>query len=901
MVRDRLRGKRTLKVDGFLEEFEKEEVKRGVDIVGLFNSFGVKLTRKGKSYSALCPWHEDTNPSLSVDREQGLYHCFGCGEAGDVVTLVEKMKGMGFRKALEYLKELQGKLKTPATKTEPARPKQAQGPSAVPEASSAEEEMKPIPDIDLDTVAEYYHKRLYASREALGYLEKRGFFSGELWKRFGVGFADGSLLSRLSNGQKGQLKSLGILRDSGREHLYGCLTVPLHDERGKTVGLYGRRIRQNSRVKHLYLKGSHQGVFHRKAGRVYEEIILCESILDALSLICLGLENVQALYGTNGLTEEHLEALKADRVKTVVLALDSDEAGRKAAEALKEKLLEEGFAVKVIFPPLGKDWNDGLQAGLKKDQVQALMEAAEGFQSKAPGVPLEMLREGPKVLFRIGEIRYRVLGVRPAFVANLRVNIRTEHEDSTFLDNVDLYSARSRGAFSAAIAHLFGLEARRIENDLLAIVDYLEAERDRALASGATAEPQALTTEERTLGLELLRSPELFDHITSDLETLGYVGEELNKQLLYIAASSRKMADPISVLILSQSASGKSLLVDTVRKLMPEEDVVAVSSLSDQALNYLPEGALMHKFLILGEAVHAEVVEHQIREMLSAHELSRLVTLKDPKTGELSTRTVRSPVMVSAVMSSTRYQLNPENASRAFVINADESREQTRRIHALQRAKYSLSRHSAKRSQIPQIIRRHQAAQRLLAPQLIVNPYAHHLAFPDALMRTRRDHERFIDLIASVCFLRQYQKQEKEHQDQATGEHLSYIECDLTDYRIAYRIMRSTLPATLSSFPPSACELYEAIRNLLRQKAHEQELKVTDVSIGQREIREATQFGQRWIKRYMQVLTDWEFLQVAGLRRRGSPNTYLLVADEPIHLIDLSMIPTPQEMDASDG
>ena len=165
-------------------------------------------------------------------------------------------------------------------------------------------------------------------------------------------------------------------------------------------------------------------------------------------------------------------------------------------------------------------------------------------------------------------------------------------------------------------------------------------------------------------------------------------------------------------------------------------------------------------------------------------------------------------------------------------------------------------------------------------------------------MRTRRDHERFIDLIASVCFLRQYQKQEKEHQDQATGEPLRYIECDLTDYSIAYQIMRSTLPATLSSFPPSACELYEAIRKLLRQKAHEQELKVTEVSIGQREIREATEFSQRWIKRYMQILTDWEFLQPAGPRRRGSRNAYQLVADEPIHLIDLSMIPTPEQMEA---
>ena len=168
---------------------------------------------------------------------------------------------------------------------------------------------------------------------------------------------------------------------------------------------------------------------------------------------------------------------------------------------------------------------------------------------------------------------------------------------------------------------------------------------------------------------------------------------------------------------------------------MPAEDVVAVSSLSDQALNYIGEGGLLHKFLILGEAVHSEVVEHQIREMLSAHELSRLVAMKDAKTGELSSRTVRSPVVVAAVMSSTRTEMNPENASRAFLVNADESREQTRRIHESQRAKYSLEKHSRERSLVPRIIEAHHAAQRLLTPRVIVNPFASKLVFPDALMR----------------------------------------------------------------------------------------------------------------------------------------------------------------------
>jgi hypothetical protein len=87
----------------------------------------------------------------------------------------------------------------------------------------------------------------------------------------------------------------------------------------------------------------------------------------------------------------------------------------------------------------------------------------------------------------------------------------------------------------------------------------------------------------------------------------------VNKRLLYIAASSRKLSDPISVIVLSESASGKSYLVDTIRKLIPAEDVLAMTSLSEQALNYLPEDGLMHKFLVMGEAVHGDIVEHQLR------------------------------------------------------------------------------------------------------------------------------------------------------------------------------------------------------------------------------------------------------------------------------------------------
>jgi hypothetical protein len=96
-------------------------------------------------------------------------------------------------------------------------------------------------------------------------------------------------------------------------------------------------------------------------------------------------------------------------------------------------------------------------------------------------------------------------------------------------------------------------------------------------------------------------------------------------------------------------------------------------------------------------------------------------------------------------------------------------------------------------------------------------------------------------------------------------------------------------------------ELYEALRGLLRAKAAEQGLKMIEVSITQREIREATGFNQRWIKRYLQLLAEWEYLLVAGSRTRGSRNSYRLYRDEPIHLVDLSVIPSPEAIEGSDG
>lgn len=547
---------------------------------------------------------------------------------------------------------------------------------------------------------------------------------------------------------------------------------------------------------------------------------------------------------------------------------------------------------------IGKDIIDNVEEENFPEEVQVLpaemkeekTETPEGeTEEKTKGGKINVRKEGLFTVFETGGVSYRIGGIKPLFVTSLRVNIRAGNGKVSYYDSIDLYASRGRSSFAQGLYRTWGISPERVETDLIRILELLEKERDERLLRKDKTVKNELTEEERMMGMNLLRDRNIFRRITEDMSRMGYVGEELNKILLYLCASSRKLDDPISVLIISQSASGKSYLVDTVKRLMPPEDVVAVTSLSDQALNYIDD--LMHKFLILGEAVHSDVIEYQIREMLSGKELSRLVTVKDPESGKMQSEVVRTPVVVSSVMSGTNRAINPENASRCFVVNTDESAEQTQRIQENQRYKYSLEKLKGGNEEKERIIKTHRAAQKLLRKVNIVNDFAPLLNFPVKLMRTRRDHERFMDLIACVCFLRQYQKKEE------TEDGVTYIRCDLEDYSVAYKIMvEGVLSSTMRELPAGAQILYEQMRNLAKKEAEIQELDVTEISMTQRQIREYTGQSQQSVKMGIRQLIDFEYINVVkggGERIKGF---YRIKNDEEITKVDFSMIPTPLQM-----
>jgi DNA primase len=195
----------------------------------------------------------------------------------------------------------------------------------------------------LDRVVEHYHRSFCTARAAQAYLTRRGLTNPDLLKACRIGYADGSLLKRIprSGDVREALRALGVITEAGRELLGGCIIIPIPDpQTGMWTTLYGRGVRT---ARHCYLPGPLRGVLNFQAARSSDTVIVTESVLDALSFHQAGIATAIPIYGTQGCTADHLDLLAREQVRSVILALDNDDAGRAATAALRERLTAAGL------------------------------------------------------------------------------------------------------------------------------------------------------------------------------------------------------------------------------------------------------------------------------------------------------------------------------------------------------------------------------------------------------------------------------------------------------------------------------------------------------------------------------------------------------------------------------
>jgi DNA primase catalytic core len=852
---------------------EIERLKKDIAIEGLVTAFGVELKRHGANLIGRCPFHEDRTPSLVVTPSTNLWACKGkCNVGGSTIDWVMKTRGVSFRHAVELMRadgagsgRIAAKLPTPI-------------------ARDAGDQQT------LRDVVEFYHATLKESPEALRYLESRGLTHPEMIAHFKLGFANRKLGLTLPEKNRkagaelrGRLERLGILREtSGHEHMNGSVVFPIRDLEGNVLGMYGRKVRNDLRPgtpPHLYLPGPHRGVWNEEALVASKEIILCESIVDALSFWCAGHRNVTASYGVNGFTDDHRAAFKKHGTEKVWIAYDRDDAGETAAAALAEELLSMGIECHRVLFPRGCDANEyALKASLGPLLNQAHWlgkgacplgsaakeKTADSVSSLAAGSVAAVEVRAQEIVITRDDRRYRVRG----FAKNtsydlLKINLlasRPEGINAGFhVDTFNLYAAHQCAAFVKQAALELGVSAEIVKGDLRHVLGKLEALQDEQIRAALTPKPReiVMSEEDRAAALELLRDPKLLDRIVADFERCGLVGEETNKKVGYLAAVSRHLESPLAVMVQSSSAAGKSSLMDAVLQFVPEEERIQYSAMTGQSLFYMGELDLKHKVLAIVEEEGARSAAYALKLLQSEGALSIASTGKDPATGRMVTHQYRVEGPVMMFLTTTAIDIDEELLNRCLVLSVNEDREQTQAIHRLQREQQTLE-GLLKRQERRDLVRLHQNAQRLLKPLFVVNPYVQERKFPDTLTRMRRDHLKYLTLIRAIALLHQYQRPVQ------TERGIGYIEATREDIATADRLMEELMRRSLDELPAQTRRLLGLVEGMVNGRS--------DFRFSRRDVRAHTGWGHTQLKVHLHRLEELEYLTV---HHGGRGQTYV--------------------------
>jgi DNA primase len=908
-----------------LMDGEIEKLKKDVSLIDLVQSYGVKLSKKGKDLIGLCPFHDDHSPSLVISPDKNLWHCMGaCQEGGSVIDWVMKSEGVSLRHALEILKErenpniLGGEIKN----IKRATIRKLDSPFDI-------ESDKPIDSQALlNQLIDFYHETMKQSPEGIEYLHRRSLKNPEIIDRFKLGHANRTLCYRLPerNRQRGKeirekLIELGVMRESGHEHFAGSLVIPIYDETGNVVEVYGRKLRNDLRkgtIYHLYLPGPHHGVWNFSCLAASKEIILCEALIDALTFWCYGFHNVTSSYGINGFTKEHLEAFKRYGTERILIAYDRDDAGDHAAEILSQKLTAEGLDCFRVQFPLGQDANQYAQqaqcpekafnhiiqnavwmrSGKKtfninniKVQNEAAKEEKEKENSQAspapvlpglpaPGCDIPAEVKPREIIIPQENRRWRIRGMaRNTTYEIMKVNVQVSLNGNFHVDTLDLYSARHRTGYIKQAAAELETDEETIKKDLGKVLLKLEDLQDEMIKQAL--EPQkkevVMSEKEKQEAMELLKAPDLMDRILRDYEKCGVVGEKTNKLVSYLAAVSRKLDKPLAILIQSSSAAGKTWLMESVLAFVPEEERIKYSSMTGQSLFYMGETNIKHKILAIVEEEGAERTRYALKLLQSEGELSIASTGKDPISGQLTTKEYRveGPVMIFST--TTHIDIDEELQNRCIILTVDESREQTRAIHQMQREQRTFE-GLRSRKEKSKILHLHRNAQRLLRPLFIINPFAKRLTFLDDKTRTRRDHEKYLSLIDTIAFLNQYQRQIRSSGCGDNGRPDQNIIVALEDIELANRLANEVLGRSLDELPPPTRNLLMIIDEMVEKECKKLEIERSEYRFSRRQVREYCGWGNTRLKIHIKRLEDLEYL-IMHRGKRGLTFEYELLYD----------------------
>jgi DNA primase len=383
-----------------IKDASVEAVKAASDIVQLVEGY-TQLRKSGGRFVGLCPFHQERTPSFGVSPDRGTYKCFGCGEGGDAISFVEKRENLDFVGAIEFLAD---RFNVPLEYEESS-----------PEQDRRRRHRERLFQL-LEQAATFYERCLWESpsgEDARAYLASRGL-GEEVCREYRLGLAPGGATLARKAREKGfstaELSAAGLANRRGNDYFNGRLLFPLADARGRVRGFQARKLREDDPLRAKYVN-SPEGELFRKGDMLYgldhartaiakqERAVVVEGNTDVLALRQSGLEPVVASMGT-ALTGQQLKELSRLTHKAW-LCFDGDAAGEAATLRGMELAAAQGFDVRVVTLPAGRDPAD------LSDEFDELLARAETYLSYRVRLEIERATDRQEAFVRVREVLAR--------------------------------------------------------------------------------------------------------------------------------------------------------------------------------------------------------------------------------------------------------------------------------------------------------------------------------------------------------------------------------------------------------------------------------------------------------------------------------------------------------------
>ncbi|WP_081161350.1 toprim domain-containing protein [Niastella populi] len=663
-----------------------------------------------------------------------------------------------------------------------------------------------------------------------------------------------------------------------------CMIFPLKNADNKIVSLYGRSTTDNKDQRHFYLTGR-EGLYpcYPKPGAT--KLILTESIIDAASLLqqpeITTHYEILALYGTNGLTDEHLQAITGlNDLQEIILMLNADEPGETATakHAGTLKSLLPHITISKVTLPAGEDINSVLcthdDAKVLSDLIEQRTEIFVSIEKEKPQSITMLVAPGNKLIttnpelliYDNCELRIEVLGgIKITGLDRMKVTLKVQHQQKQLLpirDTLDLYSRTHTEQLIQTISENYDANIRQTEITVSELTNELESYRIKRIeALQPKQEPlPELTTAQREAAISELKKPNLLQRTAQMIHQSGIVGEATSSLIAYLVYCTRKQPIPLHIMFLGASGSGKTYLQERISELIPQEDKIEITQITENALYYFKQHELQNKLILIEDLDGALSVFYPLRELQTKRRISKTVTLKDSK-GNLKTitLTVEGPVCVSGC--TTKEKIYEDNANRCILLYTDQSREQDKRINEYQANLAAGEVNREREQQYKELFRN---IQRVLSPIQIINPYAKYIELPQQVFKPRRTMTLLLGFIEAVTFYHQYQREIKKD---ATGR--LYITTTAEDIEAAFTLLKDVLFSKSDELTKATRNFFEQLKQLCQETGGD--------TFNAKAIRERLRINPGNMKRYLAELVRYGYIKANGNRYRKGSYEYSIV------------------------